>query len=196
MCNNKVSLVCHLQFSRWDHDLIALFNNSQVSMLNMSFSTFFSEGGVIENLTVVLYIIVLLENLYLSVKEKVLPRFAILSTLFIFMLIQRELNLFRHIALIFTTLEDYKTFKHYVHWCFLLPILVLFVKDSRRFYFKKPYFKLAAITFFVILFSQIPDMLKSEENILIAIEESMELFIPICFMLLFRQFRQHWRQTS
>lgn len=162
----------------------------------MNFSTFFSENGIIENLTVMFFVIVLLENLYFSVKQNVLPRFAVLSTLFIFMLIQRELNLFRHIALIFTTLEDYKTFKQYVHLCFLLPILVLFVIDFKRFYFKKPYFKMAAITFLVILASQTPDMMKYDDGIPMAIEESLELFIPVCFMLLFRQFRKHWRLTA
>ena len=162
----------------------------------MNFSTFFSEGGVVENLTVMFFVIVLLENLYFSIKENVLPRFAILTTLFIFMLIQRELNLFRHIALIFTTLEDYKTFKHYVHWCFLLPILVLFVKDAGKYYFRKPFFKWGAITFLVILMSQIPDILKYDDGVPMALEESVELFIPICFMLLFRQFRKHWRLTS
>jgi len=89
------------------------------------YNIFIEEGNIIEIFTVFLYIGLLLENIYYSLKQNIFQRYIILSTLVILILIQRELNLFKLVCVMFTTLENYRSFDQYLHIAYILPVVVL-----------------------------------------------------------------------
>lgn len=148
------------------------------------------EKSFTEIATVVFYVFVMFANIRKS-KNNMPLHYIVFSSLVIFAFIQRELNLIRHICTFILDIDFYRHNSKLLHSIYILPTILLFFKNF-RFYFQKldaKFYSLCTVFVFIVAISQVPDIIHSTLPIMLALEEGLEMTIPLCIYYLLKHFR-------